>query len=113
MKRIFTLLFACAICLAVPFVSHSQVIQMNGKPNADVSAGRLRRIDTLVQSYLDKDMVKGIVTLVVKDNQVVQYKGYGYLDAETKKPMPKDAIFRIMSQTKGVTSVGIMILYEH
>jgi CubicO group peptidase (beta-lactamase class C family) len=85
---------------------------MNGKPNPEVDAGRLKRIDTLVQSYLDKNMIEGVVTLVVKDNQVVQYKGYGYADAESKKPMAKDAIFRVMSQTKGITSVGIMILYE-
>jgi CubicO group peptidase (beta-lactamase class C family) len=53
-----------------------------------------------------------VVTLIVKDNQLVQYKGYGYADAEIKKPMTSDAMFRIMSQTKAITSVGIMILYE-
>jgi CubicO group peptidase (beta-lactamase class C family) len=42
----------------------------------------------------------------------VQYKGYGYADRATKKLMKNDAIFRIMSQTKAITSIGIMILYE-
>jgi CubicO group peptidase (beta-lactamase class C family) len=42
----------------------------------------------------------------------VQYKGYGLADVDTKKPMAKDAIFRIMSQTKAITSAGILILYE-
>ena len=90
----------------------AQTIQVNNNPNLSVSAERLKRIDTLIQSYIDQNWLKGVVTLVIKDNQVVQYKGYGYADAETKKPMAKDAIFRIMSQTKAITSAGIMMLYE-
>jgi len=66
----------------------------------------------MIQSYIDKGWVKGVATIIVKDNRLVQYKGYGYADAEAKKPMEKDAIFRIMSQTKAITSVGIMVLYE-
>lgn len=103
------------VLLALPGVAgivSAQTIVTNGKTNAAVSIERLKRIDTLVQSYIDKDWLKGVVTLVVKDNQVVQYKAYGYADAKTKKPMFKDAIFRIASQTKAITSVGLMILYE-
>ncbi|BAU55768.1 serine hydrolase domain-containing protein [Mucilaginibacter gotjawali] len=113
MKRIIIQYLLFIFVVALPFVAGAQVIQITGKANPEVSTERLKRIDTLVQDYLDKGWIKGIVTLVVKDNQVVQYKGYGYADAETKKPMEKDAIFRIMSQTKGITSVGMMILYEH
>jgi CubicO group peptidase (beta-lactamase class C family) len=113
MKLILTSLYALLILLVAPRVSPAQTIQTKGIPNPAVSAERLKRIDTLMQSYIDKDWVKGVVTLIVKDNQVVQYKAYGYADAETKKPMTTDAIFRIMSQTKAITSVGIMILYEH
>ncbi|MGI8636482.1 MAG: serine hydrolase domain-containing protein, partial [Segetibacter sp.] len=66
----------------------------------------------MINDYINKNYLTGAVTLVVKDNQLVQYKGYGYSDAESKKPMENDAIFRIMSQTKAITSVAIMILYE-
>lgn len=65
-----------------------------------------------MNDYINKGYLTGAVTLIVKDNQLVQYKGYGYADAETKKPMRNDAIFRIMSQTKAITSVAIMMLYE-
>jgi len=77
-----------------------------------VDYARLARIDTLINNYVKNDWVKGVVTLVIKDNQLVQYKGYGFADAVSKKPMPTDALFRIMSQTKALTSIGIMILYE-
>ncbi len=90
---------------------HGQVIDMSAK-NTHVDYERLKRIDTLVNDYISKNWETGIVTIVVKDNQLVQYKGYGYADAEKKTPMKNDEIFRIMSQTKAITSVGIMILYE-
>src|SRR6187401_2709205 len=89
----------------------SQVIQTTAKNNT-VDYERLEKIDGLVNEYISKNWLTGAVSIVIKDNQVVQYKGYGYADVATKKPMKNDAIFRIMSQTKGITSIGIMILYE-
>ena len=96
----------------LPSFISAQVIEKNGKSNPSVDYERLARIDNLVNDYIKKDWVKAVVTIVVKDNQLIQYKGYGYADAETKKPMPNDAIFRIMSQSKAITSTGILILYE-
>lgn len=94
-----------------PFSIHAQVLQLNGKNNS-VNYERLAKIDGLINNYVKKDWVKGVVTIVVKDNQVVQYKGYGFADAETKEAMKKDELFRIASQTKALTATGIMILYE-
>ena len=94
-----------------PFVLHAQVIQTTGKNNS-VDYERFGKIDDLVNDYVKKDWVKGVVTIIVKDNQLVQYKGYGFANAEAKIPMPKDELFRIASQTKAITAAGIMILYE-
>ena len=94
-----------------PFGISAQVLQTNVKNNS-VNYERLAKIDDLINDYIKKDWVKGVVTIVVKDNQVVQYKGYGFADAETKEPMKKDELFRIASQTKALTATGIMILYE-
>jgi CubicO group peptidase (beta-lactamase class C family) len=89
----------------------AQVIQANIK-NKSVDYDKLAKIDGLVNEYISKNWLTGAVSIVIKDNQLVQYKGYGYADAATKKPMKPDAIFRIMSQSKAITSIGIMILYE-
>lgn len=96
-----------------PFFINAQVIQTGAKQNPTIDYGRLKRIDTLINDYVQKNFLTGAVTLIVKDNQLVQYKGYGYADADTKRPMQSDQVFRIMSQTKAITSVGLMILYEH
>jgi CubicO group peptidase (beta-lactamase class C family) len=90
----------------------AQEIRLAGKPNPTVDVRRLARIDDLVNAYIGSNWIKGAVTIVVKDGQLAQYKGYGLADAEANKPMPSNAVFRIMSQTKAVVSVGAMMLYE-
>ncbi len=97
--------------LFISLLGQSQIIQ-TGTKNNNVDYERLAKIDGLVNEYISKNWLTGAVSIVIKDNQVVQYKGYGYADVATKKPMKNDAIFRIMSQTKAITSVGAMILYE-
>jgi CubicO group peptidase (beta-lactamase class C family) len=92
-------------------LAHAQVIQTSTKNNS-VDYKKLTEIDGLVNEYISRSWLTGAVTIVIKDNQLIQYKGYGYADLESKKLMKNDAIFRIMSQTKAITSVGIMILYE-
>jgi CubicO group peptidase (beta-lactamase class C family) len=99
------------VILFISLLSQSQVIQ-TGTKNNTVDYERLAKIDGLINEYISKNWLTGAVSIVIKDNQVVQYKGYGYSDVATKKPMKNDAIFRIMSQTKAITSVGAMILYE-
>ena len=99
------------IIFFIPILARTQVIQTNTKDNS-VDYAKLAKIDELVNNYVAKNWLTGAVTIVIKDNQLLQYKGYGYADIETKKPMKNDAMFRIMSQSKAITSVGIMILYE-
>lgn len=111
--KLFRLFGYAAISLFLfPLFSAAQTVETNGKQNPMLDYGRLKRIDTVVNDYISKQWLTGAVTLVVKDNQLVQYKGYGYADVDTKHPMPADAIFRIMSQTKAITSAGILMLYE-
>ncbi len=99
------------IILLLPAFMQAQQIQTNTKNNS-VDYEKLAKIDGVVNDYIARNWLTGAVSIVIKDNQVVQYKGYGYADVASKKPMKNDAIFRIMSQTKAITSAGIMILYE-
>lgn len=110
MKKVF--LLSVAILLYTSLAVHAQVINTDTKPDPAVDYTGLGRIDSVVNDYVNKGWVNGVVTLVIKDNHLVQWRGYGYADKESKKPMAKDEIFRVMSQTKAITSAGIMILYE-
>ena len=104
-------MLALFISQFLPLLIRAQVIQFNSKSNA-VDYKKIELIDGLVNDYINNKRLIGAVSIMLKDNQVVQYKGYGYADIDSKKPMAKDQIFRIMSQTKAITSVGLMILYE-
>lgn len=76
------------------------------------SAERLQRIDKLVQEYIDSNWIAGAIALVAKDGHIVYHKAIGYDDKEKNKLLQKDAIWRIASQTKAITSVGVMLLFE-
>ncbi len=95
-----------------PSLISAQVIALKAKPNPHINYERLKKIDDVINNYINNKWINGVVTIVVKDNQLIQYKGYGYSDAETKKRMDSNTIFRIASQTKAITSAGILILYE-
>lgn len=99
--------FVCALLL-----STSIGAQQVNPAAAGMSAERLARIDNTVQEYINKQWLNGAVILVYKNNLPVYYKAIGYDDAEKKTPMQKDQIFRIASQTKAITSVAVMMLYE-
>jgi len=91
---------------------YGQAIEPATASNKNMDYTRLARIDTLVNGYIGRGWLNGAVTLVVKDNQVVQYKAYGFSDIEAKKVMHKDDLFRLASQTKALVCTAIMILYE-
>src|SRR5215813_1024172 len=77
-----------------------------------MSTDRVARIRTSMQRYVDRGEVPGVVTLVARRGRVVHFDAVGYRDAESKAPMTTDAIFRIASMTKPITSVALMMLYE-
>ena len=100
------------ILFLLPLSLAAQVLSPVVQPTADFDLKKLEGIDVLLKSYVEKNHLVGAVTLVVKNNQLIHYKGHGYADLASKKPMPADAIFRIMSQTKALTSLGILQLFE-
>ena len=77
-----------------------------------LSSERLDRIGAAVQHGIDDKRIAGAVTLVVRHGRVAWFKSQGMTDREAGKPMPPDAMFRICSMTKPITSVAVMMLYE-
>jgi len=76
------------------------------------SPERLQRIETAVAQSIADKQIAGAVTMVVRHGKVAWLKPQGFLDREAGKPMPADALFRICSMTKPITSVAVMMLYE-
>lgn len=79
---------------------------------AGFSSERLGRIRPTMQKFIDQKKVPNIVTLIAREGKIVHFEAQGYLDFDSRKPMPKDAIFRLYSNSKPIAGVGIMILCE-
>ena len=77
-----------------------------------LSAERLHRINDLIQRHIDAGTFSGAVTLVARQGRIAHLEAQGLMDIESRKPMQKDAIFRIMSMTKPVVGVSIMMMIE-
>ena len=73
---------------------------------------RLQRIDKVVQEYVDKGWIGGGTVLVARNGKIAYHKAFGWHDDSKKTPMKVDEIFRIASQTKAITSVAVMMLFE-
>jgi CubicO group peptidase (beta-lactamase class C family) len=77
-----------------------------------VSRARLARIDSLLDRAVADGSITGAVGLVLRDGKVFYERAVGWADRESNRRMTTDAIFRIASQTKALTSVSIMALVE-
>ncbi|GAB4130529.1 MAG: serine hydrolase domain-containing protein [Acidobacteriota bacterium] len=107
------------LCLVVLLLSAAGLsgVRAQELPRAEpaevgMSAERLARLSAVMRQYVDNQRVAGLVTLVIRDGKVAHLGTYGYLDLEKKTPMRPDAIFRIASQSKAVTTAAVMILQE-
>ncbi|WP_460961610.1 serine hydrolase domain-containing protein [Spirosoma litoris] len=76
------------------------------------SAARLARLDASMQAWVNQKWVNGSVVLIARHGKIVFYKAHGYNDPATKAPLDKTGIFRVASQTKALTTVAVMMLWE-
>jgi CubicO group peptidase (beta-lactamase class C family) len=98
---------SCTLLFAQP-----KILTVSAPEKASMSAERLQRIDRLIRQYMDSNWIEGAIAIVVKDGNIVYHKAVGYDDRSKNKLLQKDAIFRIASQTKAITSVAVMMLFE-
>ncbi|MDB4893401.1 MAG: beta-lactamase [Gemmatimonadetes bacterium] len=82
------------------------------RTNSGFAPDRLARIDRFMQEFADSNRIGGAVGLVMRDGKVVYEKSVGYIDKESGRRMTPDAIFRIASQSKAITSTAILMLVE-
>lgn len=101
---------AAQVAAPVRKATRSGQAQVAAPPAIDPASAR--RIDALLTEYAAAGRVPGAVALVLRDGKVVYRRAFGVADIPTQTPLRTDAIFRIASQTKALTSVGLMLLYD-
>ena len=77
------------------------------------SSERLNRLIPLMQTYVAGEKVPGLLISIARRGKIAFQAACGVVDIATQQPMPLDGIFRLASQTKPITAVAAMILYEH
>lgn len=100
------------ICLLLLCSSSSALglCQDAPKDAANTAVAELSKIPAKMQTFVDKGEAAGIVCLVSDADQTLHLSAVGFADLDSKNEMKKDAIFRIASMTKPVTSVALMQL---
>jgi CubicO group peptidase (beta-lactamase class C family) len=76
------------------------------------SSERLNRLTETFQRDVDTGSIPGAVVMVARNGKVAYEKAFGYQNREENIQMKTDAIFRIASMSKPITSVAVMMLAE-
>src|ERR1700733_5806319 len=62
--------------------------------------------------YVDSGKLPGLLTMVYRRGNLAHTGMSGHMDLKRRSPMREDAIFRIYSMSKPITSVALMMLAE-
>ena len=113
------LVFAAALLVLAPDApaqrptpSRPGSVQSAGATKLGFSVERHARIDSALDRAVARGEIAGAVALVLRDGEVAYERAVGWADREAGRRMQPNAIFRIASQTKALTSVAIMMLAE-
>jgi CubicO group peptidase (beta-lactamase class C family) len=106
------LLSALFALLLFPVFARAQPLGAVKPEEVGLSRERLDRIADIINGDIAKGIIPGGTLLIARNGKIAFYESFGWLDAAAKAPMPKDAIFRIYSMSKPITSVAAMILVE-
>jgi CubicO group peptidase (beta-lactamase class C family) len=69
-------------------------------------------LDAAVDGLLNRHPAVGLAVGVVRDGDLVYFRGHGYADVASHRPITDDTVFRVASITKTFTAVAIMQLWE-
>lgn len=115
MKRLSTLLFLLCTALLgaqTSLQTKPQQLVPATPESVGMSSERLTRLDRWLKDRVDENAIPGSMMLVARRGKIVHYSAVGYTDTRTKEPLTREHIFRIMSMSKAITSVAVMMLYE-
>ena len=89
-----------------------QALPAANPESVGLSSEQLTRVTDALQAHIDAGHIAGVVAAVVRNGRLVYMEALGQADIEAARPMPEDAIFRLYSMTRSITSLAAMILWE-
>ena len=70
------------------------------------------RVESIIAAYVAENQCAGANVLVRRHGKEVLYAEHGMASIEEGRPIRRDSIFRLYSQTKPITAAAVMILAE-
>lgn len=77
-----------------------------------MSSAALERATAQLQAHVTAGDIAGVVAAVMRDGQLVYHVALGVRDVDAGDPMPADALFRMYSMTRPITSTAILMLHD-
>ena len=105
-------LTAIATGLAVSMGASAQVFESVTPESVGMSSAGLQKVTERLQQHIDDGDIPGVAAAVLRDGKLVYFEALGKLDLEKNLPMREDAIFRIYSMTREITSIAVLQQYE-
>lgn len=103
---------AFCVVLVLPLLATARELPRTTPERVDLSSQRLDMITETIKADVAANKIPGAVLLVARRGKVAYFESVGKLDAAVPAPMTKDAIFRIYSMSKPITTVAAMMLVE-
>lgn len=101
-----------ALVLAEPATAQVEAGKARLAPGVAFHPAGITRLDSAIGALVSTRRIPGAVVLLVKNGHVAYEKAYGVRDLGTAVPMRTTDIFRLASQTKAITSLAVMMLWE-
>jgi CubicO group peptidase (beta-lactamase class C family) len=101
-----------ALLLIASLPAAAQELPAAKAESVGMSAERLARINDVITRHIETGDIANAVTLVMRRGKVVHYEAHGLMNLEQHTPLRKDALFTMMSSTKPVTAVAVLMLVE-
>ncbi|MEC8867747.1 MAG: serine hydrolase domain-containing protein [Pseudomonadota bacterium] len=101
-----------ACCLLVYQSVSGYELAYSAPENQGLSSEGMATITEWSAKYVDEGKLAGMVTLVARRGDILHFEAVGQRGSGDPRSLTRDALFRIYSMTKPVTSVAIMMLIE-
>src|SRR5262245_52249223 len=101
---------ALLLGLFISLAAVADTLPTTSPESVGLSSKQLQVITDTLKADIAKGTIPGAILLISRHGKIAYFEAMGSLDPD--KPMTKDAIFRIYSMTKPITTVAAMMLFE-
>ncbi|KKI89727.1 peptide ABC transporter [Bacillus sp. SA1-12] len=111
MVNVKIILLVIGVLLSLPLMASTQIVNAENN-RVPLSNDDQERLDEFIEHQMDEGKIPGMSLVVVKGDQTVYKKGFGYSDLKEKKLVTDQTLFEIASNTKAFTALAIQQLAE-